>query len=81
MKTVGACEARTHFSALLDQVGNGESFVITRRGVPVARLCPIPQQSDLVRDKAEAIRGIRQFSEAHRLDGLSVREMIEDGRR
>ena len=36
--TVGAFEAKTHLSALLDRVERGEEIVITRRGRAVARL-------------------------------------------
>jgi predicted nucleic acid-binding protein len=38
MITVGAFEAKTHFSALLDKVEAGEDVIITRHGKPVARL-------------------------------------------
>ena len=38
--TIGACEAKQTLSQLLDRVENGELFVITRHGVPVARLGP-----------------------------------------
>ena len=40
MREVGASKARTHFSALLDEVARGEAFIITRRGHPVAWLRP-----------------------------------------
>ena len=39
MREVGVLEAKTNFSALLEQVQNGgEEIVITRNGKPVARL-------------------------------------------
>ncbi len=38
MISVGAFEAKTHLSALLDKVEAGEEIVITRHGQPVARL-------------------------------------------
>lgn len=41
MKTIGAFSAKTHLSDLLDQVSRGESFVITKRGKPMAALSPI----------------------------------------
>ncbi len=41
MKTIGAFEAKTHLSDLLKKVGHGESFLITKRGKPVASLSPI----------------------------------------
>ena len=34
-------EAKAHLSALLARVEGGEEIVITRRGIPVARLSPI----------------------------------------
>ncbi len=38
MITVGAFEAKTHLSQLLDQVAQGEEITITRHGEPVAKL-------------------------------------------
>ena len=40
VREVGAFEAKTHLSRLLDAVEAGETVVITRRGRPVARLTP-----------------------------------------
>ncbi len=40
MKTIGAFEAKTHFSELLERVIHGEVFTVTRRGKPVATLGP-----------------------------------------
>ena len=36
--TVGAFEAKTHLSTLLDRAGEGEEVIITKHGKPVARL-------------------------------------------
>jgi prevent-host-death family protein len=38
MITVGAFEAKTHLSALLEKVAAGEDVLITKHGKPVARL-------------------------------------------
>ena len=40
MRRVDTSEARTHLSALLDEVARGETIIITRHGSPVARLTP-----------------------------------------
>ncbi len=40
MRTIGAFEAKTHLSRLLDATERGESITITRRNRPVARLVP-----------------------------------------
>jgi prevent-host-death family protein len=39
-KTIGAFEAKTHFSELLAQAQQGQAFVITKNGKPVADLRP-----------------------------------------
>jgi len=43
MNTIGAFDAKTHLSQLLDRVEQGEIIEITRRGHPVARLVPCDQ--------------------------------------
>jgi prevent-host-death family protein len=46
-RTVGAFEAKTHFSRLLEQVRKGEEITITHRGRPVARLVPAGPTHDV----------------------------------
>lgn len=77
METVGAFEAKTHLSKLLDRVAQGERILIERHGKPVAILQPVDPSK---RPIAETIDEIRRFREDHRLDGLTIREMIEEGR-
>jgi prevent-host-death family protein len=79
MKTVGAHEARTHFSELLREVEDGETIVVTRYGLPVARISPMAKEAD---DAAVAIEEIHRYRREHRLtlDGMSIRELIEEGR-
>ena len=42
MAMVNIHEAKTHFSKLLRRVAAGETIIIARSGVPVARLVPEP---------------------------------------
>ena len=42
MTTASISEAKAKLSALLDRVKAGEDVTITDRGVPVARIVPIP---------------------------------------
>ena len=79
METVGAYEAKTHLPKLLDRVARGERIVITRHGVPVAVLQP-PEPS-LQMEPEAVIRELMNFRKGRRLDGDSIREMIEEGRR
>lgn len=79
MEMVGAFEMKTHLSRLLRRVEQGESFTITKNGLPVARLVPLqpPPTADLQQILAET----RAFRRAHPLAGLSTKELIEEGRR
>ena len=79
METVGAYEAKTHLPKLLDRVAKGERITITRHGMPVAVLAPAAK--DKHADVAGVIKQMRQFRKKHRLDGLSIKGMIEEGRR
>jgi prevent-host-death family protein len=44
MTEVNTHEAKTHLSRLLRRVALGEEITIANRGVPVARLVPVPPQ-------------------------------------
>jgi prevent-host-death family protein len=79
MATVGAFEAKTHFSQLLERVAGGEHVTITRHGMPVARLVPVtaPDRERI----RQTIRQLKEFSEGQTLGGLSIRALREEGRR
>lgn len=80
MTEVGAYEAKTHLSHLLDRVEGGERIVITRRGRPVAHLVPLPGDPD--RTVEEAVEELMQFRKEHSLGpDLTVRDLIREGRK
>lgn len=79
MPRIGAFDAKTHLPQLLRRVQEGERFVISKHGRPVAELIPF-RQRDPVRIRA-AIDRLAAFQKTHSLRGLSVRQLIEDGRR
>jgi prevent-host-death family protein len=79
MATASAYEAKTHLSELLRRVEKGESITITRHGVPVARLVPVDHSRS--REVDEAIAALKEFRKGHSLGGITIRELIEDGRR
>ena len=79
METVSAYEAKTHLSKLLERVTKGERFTITKHGAPIALLQPPPSQKKS--SPKEIIRELRVFRNKHVLSGLSIRQMIEEGRR
>jgi prevent-host-death family protein len=78
MREVGIYDAKTHFPRLIDDVEKGESVVITRHGKPVARIVPIEEPPMSVE---EAIAAIHEFRKSHPLNGISIRELIDEGRR
>jgi prevent-host-death family protein len=78
MEAVGAYEAKTHLPRLLDDVATtGKTYVITKHGVPVARLVPVRSDASRPEEVIAALRGARKGV----LRGtLTIREMIEEGR-
>ena len=75
MKTVGAFEAKTHLSALLEEVARGERVTITKHGHAVAVLVP-PENRIKASDAAANLRELR----AVKTLGCSLRELIDEGR-
>lgn len=79
MEPIGAYDAKTHLPRLLDEVATtGKTFVITKHGQPVARLGPVRRASE---QPAEVIAALRAARQGVRLDGLSLDDMIKEGRR
>ena len=79
MTQIGAFEAKTHLSQLLQRVEAGERFVITKHNRPVAELVPFqPSHSGRIRS---AVETLKEFQKSHSLDGLSVRQIVEDARK
>jgi prevent-host-death family protein len=79
MDTVGAFDAKTNFSALLERVERGEQIVITRRGKPVARLMPIATARKV--KVSDAMAKLRKLRKGATLGGLSWKELRDAGRK
>jgi len=79
METVGAYEAKTHLPKLLERVMRGDRITITKHGVPIAVLQPFEPDKRI--DIRSVILEVLKFREKNKLSGLSIREMIEEGRR
>ena len=76
---VGAFEAKTRLSSLLERVRQGDRVVITRCGVPVAVLVP-PGESDRGRT-ADVIRKLAQVRRRTRARPGTLRTLRDEGRR
>jgi prevent-host-death family protein len=80
METVGAYEAKTHLSHLLDRVARGEEIQITRNGRPVARLVPEPDAEPT--DIRAVIARVKELRKGRRRGkDVTIRQLIEEGRR
>jgi antitoxin (DNA-binding transcriptional repressor) of toxin-antitoxin stability system len=80
MREIGAFEAKNTLGSLLDLVEKGEEVVITRRGKPVARL--VRETGGVDREKARrAAADMLANSKGVRLEGLKLKDLIEEGRR
>ena len=76
---IGAFEAKNRLSELLQLVENGEEVTITRHGKPVAKLVPASQY-DPARVK-RAVEELKEMRKKHRLDGITIKDLINEGRK
>lgn len=80
MNSINFYEARTHLSELLDQVARGKRILITRRGKPAALLSPPPVEA--TKDVKQVIAEMKALRHGNTLGkGLSIRRLLEEGRR
>lgn len=79
MLTIGAFEAKTHLSELLDRVTRGEEVLITRHGKAIARLVPAT-----IADRERVDQAISKLKAARAglsLGGLNWKDLRDEGRR
>ena len=77
-KTVGAYEAKTTLSALLELVEDGGEVIITKHDRPVARLVPFARSSST----AEVCSRLRSLRGRLRLAaGETTKDLVVAGRR
>jgi prevent-host-death family protein len=65
---------------VLAAVANGETVVVTKHGVPVARIVPVRGSFE---EAAVAIDEWERYRDEHNVslgEGVSIRELIEEGR-
>jgi prevent-host-death family protein len=76
---VGAFEAKTQLSKLLDLVRKGEKVVITKHGVPVAQL--VPPDSRTRTDASTVIKELIGIRKRTKSGKDTIRSLITEGRR
>ena len=82
--TVGAFEAKTKFSELLERVSQGAEITITKHEKPVARLVPFEKPSQV--ELAALFQQMADFRGKHPLnpkglEKVSYRDLIDGGRK
>ncbi len=77
---IGAFEAKTKFSALLDRVEKGEEIVITRKGQAVAKLVRF-EREPTVEERRAAIERITRLADKRTLKGISWKTLRDTGRK
>jgi prevent-host-death family protein len=80
VQRIGAFEAKTHFSQLIDKAEHGEDFIITKRGRPVAKITSFQQEPEMT--FKEAVEQLKEFRKLYRGEpgSFKLREAIEEGR-
>jgi len=78
---IGAFEAKTHFSQIIDKVEHGADYIVTRRGKPVAKIIPFQQENEMTREEAfEKLKEMRKLYRG-KSGSFNIREAVEDGRK
>lgn len=82
-RSVGAFEAKTHFSALIERAEKGEEITITRRGKPVARIVPVKPAHDVEAAQAALarLRALAKTTGIKRFDWKEWKKYVEEGRK
>jgi prevent-host-death family protein len=76
MKTVAAAEANRQFSAVLREVTQGASVLITSRGKPVATLEPVRPHAAVARAGAAKRRLLKRLAA---VKAVGTRDWTRDG--
>ena len=84
MATVGIKEARLRFSELIRKASKGQEVIITRRGIPIARVVPtgrLVPLDGIYLSPSEAVKRMQEFPRFKLPRGTSIKKMISEGRR
>ncbi|MDR0457394.1 MAG: type II toxin-antitoxin system prevent-host-death family antitoxin [Treponema sp.] len=78
---IGAFEAKTNFSQILNKTAQGNDFIVTRRGKAVAKIIPFEKKPEMTFKEA-----VDQLVEMRKLyrgkpGSFNIRAAIEEGRK
>ncbi|MDR0878926.1 MAG: type II toxin-antitoxin system prevent-host-death family antitoxin [Treponema sp.] len=79
--TVGAFQAKTHFSQIIADVEVGNDYIITKRGKPVAQIIPFVEPQKTRQEGIENLRKMaKKYFKGKPFTAKEIREMIDEGR-
>lgn len=82
MTVIGAYEAKTKFSELLDRAERGERFTITRHGKPVAEIVPVRRHDpERAREGFAQLRALAKTVDVGDLTWEDIKTMRDEGKR
>ena len=79
MRTIGSYELKTHLADILDAVEDGQTVIVTRRGKAIARISPNAQEKQ--ERVAQAVAGLQRFPRTRLPRGVTIRDLIAEGRK
>jgi prevent-host-death family protein len=80
---IGAFDAKTNFSKLLERAERGETIIVTRHGKPVAKIGPVDEEAKRLRrrEAAEAMERWLSRPNPPTLGGLDWKALRDEGRK
>ena len=83
--TLGAFDAKTHFSKILEWVAKGKEFVVTKHGKPIAKIGPAIESAQVTEqaliEKRRAAMAWIKANPIKLAPGQTIRSLIDEGRR
>jgi prevent-host-death family protein len=78
---IGAFEAKTNFSKIINEAEKGNEYIVTRRGKAVARIIPFEKEPEMTRQ--EAFEQLAEMRKLYRGEpgSFDIRAAIEEGRK
>ena len=76
---IGAFEAKSQFSSLLERAAHGEEIIITKHGKSIARLVATSEEAEISAE--DAFEKLKMLRKQTTLGGASWKELRDEGRK
>lgn len=78
MIKIGSFDAKTHFSEIIQKVCQGEEYLITKNGKPVARILPPETSENRIK---ESVARILKRRGKYKSSQKEIKSLIAEGRK